>query len=168
MRPRPLLPTRYVLWCLLALGLLGQSVAAATPEQLREVTQELVCLCGTCNHESLTSCICGFAEGQRQDITQALDAGKTKEQVIARLIDEYGRMVLATPPAEGFNLVAWLAPFALLGFGLIVLRTVLVSWRRSQTAATNNNPNPTSGAAPPQSGDYEERMRRELKNYEAD
>lgn len=166
MRPRSLLPTRYVLWCLLALGLLSRSVAAATPEQLREVTQELVCLCGTCNHESLTSCICGFAEGQRQNITQALDAGKTKEQVIAQLIDEYGRMVLATPPAEGFNLVAWLAPFALLGFGLIVLRTVLVSWRRSQTAATSN-PNPASGAAP-QPGDYEERMRRELKNYEAD
>ncbi len=166
MRCRPLPSRRVVLlWGLLTLGALSRAVAAATPEQLKEVTQELVCLCGTCNHESLTSCICGFAEEQRQDIGQALDAGQSKEQIIARLIDEYGSMVLAAPPAEGFNLVAWLTPFALLIFGVVVLRAVLVSWRRSQKSAPGDSESAATGQG---QGDYADRLRRELDNYEAD
>lgn len=157
---------RYLmLWCLLALGALSGEAAGASTEQLKEVTQELVCLCGSCNHESLSTCICGFAEGRRQEIVQALDEGKTQEAIIAQLIDQYGRMVLAAPPARGYNLLAWITPFALLILGIVVLRAVLLNWRRNQGAAATQS-GPADAAA--QDGNYQDRLRRELDSYEAD
>ena len=46
--------------------------------------------------------------------TQLL-AGATDDAIVAALVESYGEGVLASPPARGFSLLAWLVPpFALL------------------------------------------------------
>ena len=94
------------------------SVRAASPEAIKEVAAELVCLCGDCARESLATCLCGFATQQREDIGSSLDGGKTAQETIDEYVSEYGQMVLASPPAEGINLLAWITPFAALVFGV--------------------------------------------------
>ena len=74
------------------------SVRAASPEAIKEVAAELVCLCGDCARESLATCLCGFATQQREDIGSSLDGGKTAQETIDEYVSEYGQMVLASPP----------------------------------------------------------------------
>ena len=43
---------------------------------------------------------------------------------------EFGRGVLTTPPQEGFDLVAWIVPIALVVGGLAAIPFVTRSWAR--------------------------------------
>ncbi|HXR64999.1 MAG TPA: cytochrome c-type biogenesis protein CcmH, partial [Ktedonobacteraceae bacterium] len=43
-----------------------------------------------------------------------------------------GNQILLTPPPQGFNLLAWLAPVAMLLIGLGLLTFVARDWRRQE------------------------------------
>ena len=45
-------------------------------------------------------------------------AGMTDEQILSAFVAKYGATVLAAPPAHGFDLVAWIAPFAVFAAAL--------------------------------------------------
>ncbi|MEE2626846.1 MAG: cytochrome c-type biogenesis protein CcmH [Candidatus Latescibacterota bacterium] len=132
------------------------SVRAASPEAIKEVAAELVCLCGDCARESLATCLCGFATQQREDIGNSLDGGKTAQETIDEYVSEYGQMVLASPPAEGVNLLAWITPFAALVFGVFLIRSILRN--RMQEAS----PTPTVETA------QRDRLQRELERFDED
>lgn len=132
------------------------SVGAASPEAIKEVAAELVCLCGDCARESLATCLCGFATQQREDIGSSLDGGKTAQETIDEYVSEYGQMVLASPPAEGINLLAWITPFAALVFGVFLIRSILRN--RMQEAS----PTPTVETA------QRDRLQRELERFDED
>lgn len=132
------------------------SVRAASPEAIKEVAAELVCLCGDCARESLATCLCGFATQQREDIGSSLDGGKTAQETIDEYVSEYGQMVLASPPAEGINLLAWITPFAALVFGVFLIRSILRN--RMQEVS------PTPTVETPQ----HDRLQRELERFDED
>lgn len=132
------------------------SVRAASSEAIKEVAAELVCLCGDCARESLATCLCGFATQQREDIGSSLDGGKTAQETIDEYVSEYGQMVLASPPAEGINLLAWITPFAALVFGVFLIRSILRN--RMQEAS------PTSTVETAQ----RDRLQRELERFDED
>lgn len=145
---------------------LGLAVPAfgATPKQIKEVAADLVCLCGSCNRESLATCICtDFAVPERAAIGRLLDQGQTKEQIVAAYVADYGEMALAVPPASGFNILAWVTPFALLLGGVFLVRRVLMGWRRP--VATEDPPpsDPRPQAAPE---DERQRLERDLERYD--
>lgn len=149
--------------CLLATSLpltAPQEARAITPEEIKVVAKELVCLCGSCNRESLATCTCTeFAVPQREIIGAAIEAGKTKDEIVADFVSRYGQMVLASPPPEGYKLLAWIAPIVALVLGVALVRTVLLKWRREQ-------PQPVSAAAGPQG--YNQRLQQELKDFDAE
>ena len=138
------------------LALSVASVRAASPEAIKEVAAELVCLCGDCARESLATCLCGFATQQREDIGSSLDGGKTAQETIDEYVSEYGQMVLASPPAEGINLLAWITPFAALVFGVFLIRSILRN--RMQEVS------PTPTVETPQ----HDRLQRELERFDED
>lgn len=135
---------------------------AATPEEIKVVAKDLVCLCGSCNRESLATCTCGeFAVPQREVIGAALDAGKSHDEIVADFISRYGQMVLASPPPTGYRLLAWIAPITALLLGVFLVRTVLLKWRRehvqTQPVATTTGPH-----------EYNQRLQQELKDFDAE
>lgn len=139
-----------------------------TPEQIKKVAADLVCLCGSCTRESLATCMCAaFAVPQREAIGRALAAGQGREQIVEEFVDRFGVMVLAQPPPGVYRIVGWLTPAAVLLFGIVVVRSVLVSWRRRaprpETAAA-----PTSAAtADGHTGSrYDEQLKRDLDAFE--
>lgn len=152
--------------CLVMASLLlaaPQRAGAVTPEQIKVVARELVCLCGTCSRESLATCTCTeFAVPQREVIGAALEAGKTKDEIVADFISRYGQMVLASPQPEGYKLLAWIAPLVALILGVVLVRTVLLKWRRehAQPQAV-----PTAAAGPE---GYNQRLQQELKDFDAE
>ncbi len=119
----------------------GFSEAAPTPvtsAQIKEVARDLVCLCGSCNRESLATCICtAFAVPEREVIGEALAAGETHQQIVDSFVERFGPRALATPPASGYTLLAWIGPFVGLAFGVFIVRQALLRWRRVHAATEN-------------------------------
>ena len=163
---RSLLVIRLLSWGLLSCGLLAwtparsEAAAEITPEQIKEVAADMVCLCGSCNRESLATCVCtAFAVPQRAAIGRLLVEGESPEQIVAGYVESFGTQVLASPPG-GYRVVGFLTPVVILLVGVVVVRTVLVSWRRSPKAAE-------SGETPPAKGDqYSERLKRDLDSFD--
>lgn len=99
----------------------------------------------------------GHAEMSRQ-IRTLVAEGKTKAEIMTYFVDQYGERILATPKAEGFNLMAWIAPLliALLGVG------VLVKFLKTPRSTPPPAPSKTETAGIP----YDAQIERELKDLD--
>jgi len=92
-------------------------------------------LLGECDHVG-----CPDRDKELSELTTQLAAGLTDQQILDTFVLKYGMTVLAAPPAKGFNLVAWIAPFAvftaaLLGTILLIRRWGGLGGKRQAAAA---------------------------------
>jgi len=113
----------------LALALLTAPAGAlAAPKaDLVDVEDEVMCV--TCKIPL------NVAEGpqpnrQREFIRSLIAQGKTKQQIKAALVTEYGPNVLALPDQEGFGITAYAIPLALLALLVTGLVLLIPRWRR--------------------------------------
>lgn len=154
------------LWFALALAVLPATASVPTPEEIKKVAVDLVCLCGSCNRQSLATCICTeFAVPQRQHIGQLLQSGKSAEEIVTQYIAEFGVHILAAPPARGYSLVAWIGPFVGLIIGFAAVRLVLKRWRWQTPGAAE----PAGVAATPKpagTADYRRQLEQELGEFD--
>ena len=118
------------------------------------------------NHQMMCSCGCGQVLGecnhvgcpdspvQLAELRKAINAGMTDQQVLDSFAAKYGATVLAAPRTHGFDLVAWIAPFAV--FLAALLGTVLLvrHWSVGKKEAAPQ-------ASTPQMDAIHERIRRE-------
>ena len=90
-----------------------------------DLSHRTMCTCGCaqilgeCNHTGCTASTEGLAM-----IRGGLEAGQTDKQILDAMVARYGATVLAAPTKTGFNLVAWIAPFAV--FAAALLGTILL------------------------------------------
>ena len=115
----------------LALLWLAASAAGAadkTEETVREIAAQLRCV--VCQNLSVADSPSETASQMRAIIRERLAAGDTPAQVRAYFVDKYGVWILLEPPREGFSLLVWIVPFAVLLGGLVVVGAVMVRWRR--------------------------------------
>jgi len=102
---------------------------AASDVTLSDIEDEVMCItCGT----ALSLSEAPLAQRQRAFIQRLIDRGLTKDQIKARLVEEFGTAVLATPPRSGFSLAAYLVPPAVL---LLAVAGLLVGLRRRRDGA---------------------------------
>jgi len=127
-----------VLLALLALA--AGPVAAATPDEatVQAIAAQLRCV--VCQNLSVADSPSETANQMRAIIRQHLADGETAEQVVAYFVDKYGLWILLAPPRQGFNLVVWIAPFAGLAVGLLVVGAVILRWRRRGRLAPASPP----------------------------
>ena len=115
---------RLALGLLLALLLAPAALAAEPRTTLPDVEDEVMCVeCGTALNVSTSP----VADREREFIRRRIAEGKSKPEIKAALVDEYGAKVLAVPEGGGFDVAAWLVPgllclLALLGVGIAALR----------------------------------------------
>jgi cytochrome c-type biogenesis protein CcmH len=133
--------TRAPLVALLAVALVVPAAQAATPRaSLPDVEDEVMCLeCGTALNVSTSP----VADQERAFIRELIAQGKSKEQVKAALVAEYGPRILAEPEERGFSLTAWLIPILATLAALALVVVLVRRWRRPEGAAE-----PEAGAAP--------------------
>jgi len=85
--------------------------------------------CPVCTAESVADSNAEIAGEMRRLIQQQLDAGKSRQQIIAYFRQRYGDWILLDPPKSGLHLVVWLLPLlALLGGGT-ALGLMIRRWR---------------------------------------
>jgi cytochrome c-type biogenesis protein CcmH/NrfF len=101
----------------------------------------------------------------RAFIRERIAAGDSVEEIDRALIADFGEEVLAAPPKEGFNLVAWVLP--LLGGALAVgaLAFALVRWSRTRPEPGPAEP-PSANGGPPLDPELERKVDEELARYD--
>jgi cytochrome c-type biogenesis protein CcmH len=108
----------------LALLIAPAALAAEPKTTLPDVEDEVMCVeCGTALNVSTSP----VADREREFIRRRIAEGKSKPEIKAALVEEYGPKVLAVPEGGGFDVAAWLVPgllslAALLGVGFAALR----------------------------------------------
>jgi cytochrome c-type biogenesis protein CcmH len=117
---------------LLAFGFLAPCAQAATPRtSLPDIEDEVMCVeCGT----SLAVSDSPVANQERAVIRKLIAQGKTKAQIKAALVQEYGAEVLADPKRHGFGKALWIVPAALVLLGGAAIFAALRRWRRNGPA----------------------------------
>jgi cytochrome c-type biogenesis protein CcmH len=99
-----------------------------------KAASSLLCDCG-CSPQSVKDCACMRAEELRTSIAADATAGKTGDQIIAAYVARNGQKILVSPPASGFNLVAWVGPaIGLLGAALLI-GALIGRWKRTSKPA---------------------------------
>ena len=137
---------------LLAVALAAPALGAAPRASLPDIEDEVMCVeCGT----PLAVSNSPVAEQERTFIRREIAQGKTKPQIKADLVQEYGADVLADPHRHGFGTALWLVPAALVLLGAAVIFTALRRWRR-------NGPAPEGPPAPELSPEDARRLEAEL------
>ncbi len=116
-------------------------------------------ICPTCQ-TTLELSNAPVAERMRDFIQQRLAAGDSEEEIEEALVAQFGEAVLASPPKEGFNLLAWVLPLA---GGAIAVAAVAVALRRWSRARPETAP-ATAGA--PLDPELERRVDDALRRFD--
>lgn len=136
-RRRPLPSTRLALFALLAVTVFAACSGRTPTLEERAVALDRQIMCPICDGQTLDESRSDLAGQMRLVIREKLADGEDEEQIRAYFSDpgRYGVIVLASPPASGFNLALWVLPpvAAALGAGALFL----IMWdRRRKAAAT--------------------------------
>ncbi len=116
---------------ILLIVLLSFSPARANAQTLTDLSKQFICQCGcTMVLASCTHVECHSRETMTTLIEQKLAQGQSEEQIIQFFVAQYGEQVLASPPKRGFNLVAWVLPFAAILVGGGVIYVAIKKWVR--------------------------------------
>jgi cytochrome c-type biogenesis protein CcmH/NrfF len=154
----------FLLFFLVLLVLLPAT--AQQTERAKSVGHRMFCMCGCkqilveCNHVG-----CTMSTKMLHQLDAEVASGKSDDLILQAFVQQYGAEVIAEPPAKGFNLLAWVMPFAVVGAGLFLIRAVLARWSQPSRAVPA-----TSGAASPGSAPLDPeviaRIRRETEEDE--
>ncbi|MCZ7590343.1 MAG: cytochrome c-type biogenesis protein CcmH [Gaiella sp.] len=136
---------------LLAATASAVAVAAPSPSDL-----EAEFVCPTCE-TTLDQSDSPIARRMKRMIRTSLAEGKTEKQIRDELVAQFGPAVVAEPPKEGFDLLAWLVPLGILAGGALGVGAIAWGWRRRRA---------DEAPPPPLDPTLERRLDAELERFE--
>jgi cytochrome c-type biogenesis protein CcmH len=110
---------------LIALAVCFSLGATDAGSRFNDLGHRMMCTCGCnqllgeCNHVG-----CPDSPRLLDELRAAIGSGQADQQILDSFAAKYGATVLAAPTTHGFNLVAWIAPFAV--FAAALLGTILL------------------------------------------
>ncbi len=152
-----------------ALVVLSGPATVWAASQLADLENALMCKCDDKCGKVLINCTCDTAKETRKALKTNLESGLTVDQIVKQYVVKYGETVLSAPTKSGFNLSAWITPFAALVIGGFGVRKVIQSWVRpvqTEKDADESGEESASEADTP-SGKYSKRLKDELDRLES-
>lgn len=148
---------------LVAISFVFLGTPIAFPSTVGEIAQALTCTCG-CNM-LVSACEgtmeCGAAEDIKNQIMEKLNSGMSKDEVLSFFVNRYGERILSSPTPRGFNLTAWILPFAAVIFGIGTVYVLLKSW------TTRKRPGYEQASFKEEDEVYLEKIEEELRSFES-
>lgn len=134
---------------------------AALALVVTDVAKEFICNCG-CN-KMLPDCDMQCGEQLRGVIAAKIGEGWDKPRIMDLLVRNYGEKLLAAPTKSGFNLTAWVTPFAAILVGGVLISLAVGEWvarRRAMQRVRLASP------VTMVEGKYLDRVDEELKHFD--
>jgi cytochrome c-type biogenesis protein CcmH/NrfF len=116
---------------LLAVGFMG----ADSDARFNKLGHQLMCMCGCnqilleCNHVG-----CTYSDRMRNELAAGIERGDSDSLVLQSFVQKYGNTSLAAPTSTGFNIVAWITPFAVFVAAIIVTVWLVRLWKSRAVA----------------------------------
>ena len=123
--------------CAALLAVAPAAPAAEPRASLPDIEDEVMCV--TCN-VPLNIAESPQASRQRAYIRRLIDQGRTKDEIKAELVGEYGEDVLALPDEAGVGAAAYVVPIALVVLLMGGLAVMAPRWRRRRPAPAEHGP----------------------------
>ena len=149
---------------IVALFVLAGPATVWAASQLANLENALMCKCDDKCGKVLINCTCDTSKETRKTLTAKLESGLTVDQIIKQYVDKYGETVLSAPTKSGFNLSAWIMPFAALVAGGFGVRKVIKSWVRPDKKDTDKSGEESDS---PASSKLSNRLRDELDRLDS-
>ena len=102
------------------------ALGAGTRPSLTELEGEL--MCPTC-HTTLDQSDSAIAKRIEAYIRVRIAAGDTKQEIVQKLVAQFGSAILAAPTHKGFDLLAWWLPFVGVSIGGTYVTFTIWRWR---------------------------------------
>jgi cytochrome c-type biogenesis protein CcmH/NrfF len=131
------------------------SLTAEKAREIREIEDNLIAPC--CWSQPVSQHYSEEAEQIRNGVSQMVAAGKSRDEILNYYVARYGERILATPRAKGFNVLAYVLPWAALLLGAWFLFILL---RKLRAPAPAPQPSPLPDAR------YASVIEKELKDLE--
>ncbi|MFC5864767.1 cytochrome c-type biogenesis protein CcmH [Acidicapsa dinghuensis] len=136
--------------------------ATDTGDRFHKLGDKLMCTCGCaqmllgCDHYGCPS------RGEEMDrLRTGIASGQDDATILQGFVQEYGMVVLSAPPTKGFNLVAWIMPFAVSILALGGTALLVRNWIRQQPKLVSADSSVSATPSPTVDSDMRERIRRE-------
>jgi cytochrome c-type biogenesis protein CcmH len=151
----------------------GMRRAVVTPldndEAIKAIERQLKCTCG-CNLDIFTcrttDFTCTYSPALHKEVVDLYSEGKTAEEIVGAFVREHGEAILLKPRAEGFNVLGYVLPGALVLLVAGVIGFVLLRRHRNQLLATTPVGRPT-GPASDLTTEEAERLERALSELQS-
>ena len=103
---------------------------APAPESLDQRVHDVASQlkCPVCQGESVADSPSTISQQMRAVIRQQLQQGQSEQQIIQYFVSRYGSNILWSPPKQGFTMLAWVIPIAILLCGALLLVLVMRGW----------------------------------------
>ena len=122
----------------MAITFMGADVDA----RFNKLGHQMMCMCGCnqvlleCNHVG-----CAYSDRMRNELAAGLERGDNDSLILQSFVQKYGNTVLAAPTNSGFNIVAWITPFAVFGLATAIAVWLVRMWRARPVAQPVAAPN---------------------------
>jgi cytochrome c-type biogenesis protein CcmH/NrfF len=110
------------------------SLAATDPQaHFDKLGNGLMCTCGC--EQQLLKCDhvgCTFRGEEMDMLKNGIASGQNDSLILQSFVQRYGATVLSAPTTEGFDLLAWIMPFAVAAVALIGTIFLVQHWAKNQ------------------------------------
>jgi cytochrome c-type biogenesis protein CcmH len=106
-----------------------------TADQRDALEHQIQCMCPctldiyTCRTTDFT---CGISPDMHRDVMSLVAGGYSGDEILEAFVGTYGEQVLMSPAKNGFNWAGYLAPFAAIGTGAVVVGALIRRWGRER------------------------------------
>ena len=127
-----------VLIAVMAITVMGADVDA----RFNKLGHQMMCMCGCnqvlleCNHVG-----CAYSDRMRNELTASLERGDNDSLILQGFVQKYGNTVLSAPTNSGFNIVAWITPFAVFALATAIAIWLVRMWKARPVAQLVATPN---------------------------
>ena len=103
--------------------------------RFKDLGHRLMCACGCrqilleCNHVG-----CAYSDRMRNELTAGLERGDNDSLILQSFVQKYGNTVLSAPTNTGFNIFAWITPFAVFVLASAIAIWLVRMWRARPVA----------------------------------